>query len=140
MYLYAPSIALDDLSKSFFSPFAKETSYGDGYLLRTVVEQNIVRISAVIRNKPEWSNKHTDTTIRKKWITEAKKQRVTPATIEYALDELNYYLSHRRLLDDGAVMEMSVVDGVLATRRRYYRRTLIVTPNSRRCTRKGMRR
>ncbi len=81
--------------------------YGTGSLPKTVVELNMMALSASIRSKPNWWEKIKDEKIVAKWTKEAADQGATEDQIKYVLKELEYYNSLR----DG-VLELSPVDGV----------------------------
>ena len=69
----------------------------------------MMRMSAVIRAKPEWYVKMRDADIVARWMREAADQGMTEAQIRYVLAELAYYAGLR---DEGTGIEVSGVDGV----------------------------
>lgn len=93
---------------AFPLPFAK------GYKVsvtpvRTLRELAMMRMSALIRAKPEWHVKMNDADIVARWTREAAEQGMTQAQIRYVLAELAYYAELR---DEQTGIEVSGVDGV----------------------------
>ena len=76
--------------------------------LRTLRELAMMRMSALIRAKPEWHVKVNDPDIVAKWTREAADQGMTQAQIRYVLAELAYYAGLR---DERTGIEVSGVDG-----------------------------
>ena len=96
----------------FPSPFrTDDDSFTMERIPRSLVELAMARMSAAIRNKPNWRTKRHDPHITSKWTREAAAidPLLTPAAIQYVLDELSYY---DQLLDTDSGIEQSVVDGV----------------------------
>ena len=77
--------------------------------LRTLRELAMMRMSALIRAKPEWHVKMNDPDIVARWTREATEQGMTEAQIRYVLAELAYYAGLR---DERTGVEVSGVDGV----------------------------
>jgi hypothetical protein len=85
----------------------KNGEYEDGRQPKTLLEMQLMSLSASIRSKDKWYEKMEDATIVDKWKQEATQQGATQELIQYVLDELKYYKSLR----DGNI-EISPVDGV----------------------------
>lgn len=77
--------------------------------IRTLRELEMMRLSALIRSKPQWPVKMKDADIVAKWTREAADQGMTDAQIRYVLAELAYYAERR---DERTGIEVSGVDGV----------------------------
>ncbi|MBR7833300.1 DUF4246 domain-containing protein [Actinospica durhamensis] len=77
--------------------------------IRTLRELAMMRMSAVIRAKPQWHVKMNDAEIVARWTREAAEQGMTQAQIRYVLAELAYYAGLR---DEPTGIEVSGVDGV----------------------------
>jgi hypothetical protein len=77
--------------------------------IRTLRELEMMKLSALIRAKPQWHVKMTDAGIVANWTKEAADQGMTEAQIRYVLAELAYYASLR---DERTGIEVSGVDGV----------------------------
>jgi hypothetical protein len=77
--------------------------------MRTLRELEMMRLSALIRAKPEWHLKMNDADIVARWTREAAEQGMTEAQIRYVLAELAYYAERR---DERTGSEVSGVDGV----------------------------
>jgi hypothetical protein len=93
--------------KPFPHPFYKG-QYGAGCQPKTLIELNMMHLSASIRSKSKWFDKFKDIIIRNKWKQEALQQNLlSEKQIDYVLAELEYYDSIRE-----NSMEMSTVDGV----------------------------
>ncbi|MET9950105.1 DUF4246 domain-containing protein [Streptomyces sp. NPDC006339] len=76
---------------------------------RTLQELEMMRLSALIREKPGWSEKRNDAEIVARWTKEAVEQGLTEAQIRYVLAELAHYAALR---DERTGVEVSGVDGV----------------------------
>ncbi|MFF5973135.1 DUF4246 domain-containing protein [Streptomyces sp. NPDC012769] len=76
---------------------------------RTLRELAMMRMSALIREKPGWSEKMNDAEIVARWTKEAVDQGLTEAQIRYVLAELAHYAALR---DERTGVEVSGVDGV----------------------------
>lgn len=74
---------------------------------RTILEQTMMKTSALIRSKPNWREKYKNKSIVKKWKTEVSTV-LNAEAFDYVVSELEYY---DRLLDQDQI-EMSTVDGV----------------------------
>ena len=77
--------------------------------IRTLRELEMMRLSALIRAKPQWYVKKDDAEIVARWTREAIEQGMTEAQIRYVLAELAYYAELR---DERTGIEVSGVDGV----------------------------
>ena len=77
--------------------------------IRTLRELAMMRMSALIRAKPQWHVKMHDADIAGAWRREAADQGMTEAQIRYVLAELAYYAGLR---DERTGIEVSGVDGV----------------------------
>jgi hypothetical protein len=76
---------------------------------RTLRELEMMRCSAHIRSKPDWSDKMNDPAIVARWSREAVAQGLTEAQVRYVLAELAHYAALR---DPRTGVEVSAVDGV----------------------------
>lgn len=76
---------------------------------RTLREVQMMRCSALVREKPRWYEKMNDPGIAARWTREAVGQGLTEAQVRYVLDELRHYAALR---DEATGAEVSVVDGV----------------------------
>ncbi|PPS75240.1 DUF4246 domain-containing protein [Streptomyces sp. MH60] len=76
---------------------------------RTLRELEMMRCSAHIRSKPEWSDKMNDPAVVARWSREAVAQGLTGAQARYVLAELAHYAALR---DARTGVEVSAVDGV----------------------------
>ena len=106
------SSAHDRLDKPFASPFrGDDDSFRAASVPRSLQQLAMSRMSAAIRSKPSWRTKRHNKDIADKWRHEAANidPLLSPAAIQYALDELDYYDA---LLDAETGTEMSAVDGV----------------------------
>jgi hypothetical protein len=93
---------------AFPLPFVKEHKLAVTPV-RTLRELAMMRMSALIRAKPEWHVKMHDADIVAAWTREAADQGMTEAQIRYVLAELAYYAELR---DERTGIEVSGVDGV----------------------------
>ena len=89
-------------------PFAKEHKVSVTPI-RTLRELAMMRMSALIRAKPNWHVKANDPGIVARWTREAADQGMTEAQIRYVVAELAYYAALR---DERPGIEVSGVDGV----------------------------
>ncbi|PVU91559.1 hypothetical protein BB559_004071 [Furculomyces boomerangus] len=64
--------------------------YDTGYNVKTVFEQEILKVLTEIKNKPNWNKKIKNSEIRKKWIKELLSH-FEEQVINYAIDEALYY-------------------------------------------------
>ncbi|KAJ6570066.1 hypothetical protein DFH09DRAFT_1362731 [Mycena vulgaris] len=93
--------------KRFFHPFHENPHDGDAppgtWAPHTLLELRMCRLSAHIRQKPNWWEKMRDDTIRSKWIQEAKEQQaelrpweqLTDNMLNYVMSELDSYAKLR---------------------------------------------
>ena len=71
----------------------------------TLLELNIDKISAIIRDKPNWETKIEDINIRNNWRKELlSTTELQNSDIDYIFDELQYY----KLSNDGLIQRSSV--------------------------------
>ncbi|PVZ97045.1 hypothetical protein BB558_007021 [Smittium angustum] len=63
---------------------------GDGCNVKTVFEQEILKVLTEIKNKPNWNKKIKNSEIREKWIKELLSH-FEEQVINYAIDEALYY-------------------------------------------------
>ncbi|WP_157436262.1 DUF4246 family protein [Actinospica robiniae] len=77
--------------------------------VRTLRELEMMRMSALIRAKPQWHVKMNDAEVSATWTREAAEQGMTEAQIRYVLAELVHYA---QLRDEQSGIEVSGVDGV----------------------------
>ena len=94
---------------AFPLPFTSRYSRRRAETMRTLRELAMMRMSALIRAKPEWHVKMNDAGIVATWTREAAAQGMTEAQIRYVLAELAYYAALR---DERTGIEVSGVDGV----------------------------
>ncbi|KAL4253409.1 Protein of unknown function DUF4246 [Abortiporus biennis] len=74
-------------------------------------ELRMLKFMQSVLEKPNWYNKLQDTTIRQKWIEEAKAQlKMREVVVEYALKELDWYASSVR--DDATRISPTGIDFV----------------------------
>ena len=78
-----------------------------GFPALSIIEQDIMALSTLIRNKEKWYEKFRDEKIVAKWRVEAKFQNISNEQFNYVIDELEYYFSLRK---NG--IEMATVEGV----------------------------
>ncbi|HET9383241.1 MAG TPA: DUF4246 domain-containing protein [Streptomyces sp.] len=76
---------------------------------RTLRELQMIKCSALIREKPGWRDKMNDAGIVARWTEEAVAQGLTEAQVGYVLAELRHYAALR---DGETGAEVSAVDGV----------------------------
>lgn len=93
---------------AFPLPFAKEHKVSVTPI-RTLRELAMMRMSALIRAKPDWHLKMNDAGIVARWTREAADQGMTEAQIRYVVAELAFYAECR---DERTGIEVSGVDGV----------------------------
>ncbi|KAL1745925.1 hypothetical protein HDZ31DRAFT_81609 [Schizophyllum fasciatum] len=95
-----------DVEEQYPHPFASVDYYDPApgtWAPRALVELRMYKLSATIREKPEWWRKAQDPSIRKTWFEEAKAQqeevaprwRLTDNMINYTLGELEGYAQLR---------------------------------------------
>ena len=80
---------------------------GGGFPPLTIIEQQLMALSATIREKENWFEKYKNEEIIAKWKEEAKRQSISVAQFNYVMKELAYYDSLR---ENG--IEFSTVEGV----------------------------
>jgi hypothetical protein len=96
-------------------PFHEAWSNAKQWPARTLVEQELMRLSRAIRSKPSWKTKYKDATITAKWLAELALQNVEEpaAKLSYVLKELAFYEAQTLQLEGAspATVEMGLVEG-----------------------------
>jgi hypothetical protein len=107
---------METFTDPFPHPFLT-SQYGVGLVPKTRDELDIIHLSALIREKPDWHLKIHDPQIIAKWRKELSPNSSSDGDdvriqqkLDYVLAELDYYLSLKTKDEEGA-LEVAAIDG-----------------------------